>query len=305
MSGPRELFRLVIPAAHAGRRLDRILRQEFGVTATLLKRLRHHGQILVDGVPRRVVDPVPAGAEVVVRLDEPPAQGVVPEPLPLDVVYEDADLLIANKPPGQVVHPTRGERGGTLLNAAAYHLRQGGAGAAVHPVNRLDRGTSGLVVLAKNAWAHAALAGRLERTYLAVLAGRLAEDRVTVDQPIARDPAHPVRRRVDPAGRPALTHVRALRRWPEATLAEVTLGTGRTHQIRVHLAWLGHPLLGDALYGGPAERIRRPALHAGRVAFTHPRTGDRLTFEVPPPADFRDLLAALDAAARAGSPPGP
>ncbi|BDG60961.1 RluA family pseudouridine synthase [Caldinitratiruptor microaerophilus] len=295
MSGLRELFRFTVEPEAAGLRLDTLLRRRFRVTSTLLRRVRHHGRVLVDGEPRRVVDPVPAGAEVVVLVEEEASPGVAPEPLPLEVVHEDADLLVVNKPPGQVVHPTRGVCGGTLANAAVHYLASRGEPAPVHPVNRLDRGTSGLVVFAKNAWAHAALAGRLERVYLAVASGRIEADALTIDQPIGRDPDHPVRRRVDPAGQPAVTRVRAVSRWPAATLCEVTLETGRTHQIRVHLAWAGHPLLGDALYGGPTDRLARPALHAWRVRFVHPRNRTLLSLEVPPPPDFQALLAALGA----------
>lgn len=218
-----------------------------------------------------------------------------PEAIPLVIVHQDADLVVVDKPPGMVVHPAPGHRSGTLVHAL---LGLGGPwstiGGAARPgiVHRLDRGTSGLVLAARNDLAHQALAAQLaertlSRTYLAIVRGSLAGEKQLLEGAIGRDPRDRLRMAVVEGGRPALTRVRVVEHRGGHTLVECDLETGRTHQIRVHLAALGHPVAGDAVYGrrrpGDPER---PMLHALRLRFLHPRTGEKMTFESAPPADF-------------------
>jgi 23S rRNA pseudouridine1911/1915/1917 synthase len=220
-----------------------------------------------------------------------------PEAIPLQVVYQDADLVVVDKPPGLVVHPAPGHRSGTLVHAL---LGLGGdwsrAGGESRPgiVHRLDAGTSGLILAARNDPAHRALAAQLadrslSRTYLAIALGSLAADQGVLEGPIGRDPRHRQRMAVVEGGRFARTRYQVRERGRQATLVQADLDTGRTHQVRVHLAALGHPLAGDRVYGGAraGAAAERPMLHACRLRLRHPRTGELMTFEATPPDDFR------------------
>lgn len=296
----RELLRLTVPPAADGLTVRDFLRRWHGVSRTLLTRLKKFDGIWVNGESRWSIDPVHAGDTVVLYLREEPSAVVAPEPVPLDIAYEDQDVLVVNKPAGLVVHPARGYRTGTLANGVARHLEERGIAAPVRPISRLDMDTSGLIAFACNPWAHDALAGRLERGYLAVVTGQVVPAAGTVDAPIRQIPGHPVKREVHPEGQPARTHFRVAGRFAGATLIEVRLETGRTHQIRVHMVHLGHPLLGDELYGGARDRIARQALHAGRLAFVQPRTGAPVALSAPPPPDLQGLLERL-----AGGPETP
>ncbi len=242
----------------------------------------------------------------------------LPEDIPLDVVFEDAHLLVVNKPAGLVVHPGAGANRGTLVNALLGRVRDlSGVGGVLRPgiVHRLDRGTSGLLVVAKDDETHRALvrqfAGRtVEKEYLALVLGRPARPSGSIEAPIGRDPIHRQKMSVRATrGRPARSEYRVRESFDGATLLLVRIHTGRTHQIRVHLASIGHPVAGDATYGGtrpPSSRraaarealssLARPALHAARLAFVHPATGDRLSFEAPLPADLREVVERLRAA---------
>lgn len=288
-----ELLRTVVPPAADGLSLRDFLRRWHGVSRTLLTRLRQADGIRVNGQPRRTVDPVRDGDQVVLSLHEAPSPVVAPEPMELAVVYQDEDVLVVDKPPGLVVHPARGYRQGTLANGVAHHLARLGLAVPVRPINRLDRDTSGLIAFACNPWAQQALAGRLDRGYLAVVHGRVVPAAGTVDAPIRPVPGHPVQREVHPDGQAARTHFRVRAYYAAATVVELALATGRTHQIRVHLAHLGHPLLGDDLYGGSRELIGRQALHAFRLDFRQPRTGAPVSLTTPLPPDLTDLLRRL------------
>jgi 23S rRNA pseudouridine1911/1915/1917 synthase len=258
-------------------------------------RLARAGQVVVNGRQGRPSDAVRAGDVVEYEPPEPATLEPSPEAIPLTVVHDDPDLVVIDKPAGLVVHPAAGHRTGTLVHAL---LGLGGewsaVGGAARPgiVHRLDRGTSGLMLAARTDQAHRALAAQLaartlSRTYLAIVRGSLAVDDRVVEGPIGRHPRERLRMAVVEGGRPARTRVRAVERRAGHTLVQCDLDTGRTHQIRVHLAALGHPVAGDDLYGrrrpGDPER---PMLHAHRLRFRHPRTGEPMTFESPPPADF-------------------
>jgi 23S rRNA pseudouridine1911/1915/1917 synthase len=245
-----------------------------------------------------------AGQQVAIVVPPPQEATVIPQAMPLDVVHEDDDLLVINKPPGLTVHPGAGRPSSTLVNAVAARVPQLlGLGGGLRPgiVHRLDKDTSGLLVVAKSEAAlrdlQAQVAARtMRRTYLALVTGRPALDEGTVNAPIGRDRRHRTRMAVVRTGRPAVTRYRVLERMAAHALVEAHLVTGRTHQIRVHFAHLGHPVAGDPVYGrrGPDARalgLSRQALHAYRLQFRHPRTGAAAAFEAAPPADFASAVA--------------
>lgn len=225
------------------------------------------------------------------------------EAIPLDIVYEDEELLVVNKPAGMVVHPAHGNPSHTLVNALLYHVRHlSGSGGPVRPgiVHRLDKDTSGLLVVAKTDTAHWFLAKQfknhtIDRTYEAIVRGVVQHDEGEIDEPVGRAFLNRKKVVVRPAGgKPALTYYRVKRRFRQATWLEVKPRTGRTHQIRVHLAHRGHPVLGDSFYGIKAVGIDRQALHASRLGFLHPRTQEKLDFEAPLPEDFEALIRTLE-----------
>ena len=219
---------------------------------------------------------------------------VLPENLPLDIRYEDDGLLIVNKPCGQLVHPTNRETVGTLANAVLGYYNRTGISAAFHPVHRLDRNTTGLVLIAKQPQLHHMLSPKgkkiFQREYLAIIPGSLTPTSGLIDAPIARDTGSIIRRCVSPGGQDARTYYETLYTFRGMSLLRLRLETGRTHQIRVHLAYLGHPLLGDDLYGGTRELIGRQALHAFRISFCHPESGNLVDATAELPADMANLL---------------
>ena len=254
------------------------------------------GAVRLNGRPARPAEPVAEGDLVEYALVEAGPAAPSAESIPLQVVYQDGDLLVIDKPPGLVVHPAPGHRSGTLVHAL---LGLGGdwsrAGGEARPgiVHRLDAGTSGLILAARNDPAHRVLAAQLAdrsltRTYLAIALGSLKADQGVLEGPIGRDPRHRQRMAVVEGGRFARTRYAVQERGRQATLVQAELDTGRTHQVRVHLASLGHPLAGDRVYGGAraAALAERPMLHACRLRLRHPRTGEQMTFETPPPDDF-------------------
>jgi 23S rRNA pseudouridine1911/1915/1917 synthase len=315
-----ERLSLAAGPAEAGVRLDvAVAHLAPGLTRARVQRLLADGRVRVDGRAAKASARLRGGERIEVELPAPEPSGLVPQDLPLAVLHEDADLLVLDKKAGMVVHPARGSPHSTVVNALLHRLGPGSAGDRVGLAHRLDRDTSGCLVVAKGEAALAALQAqfkgrRVEKTYLALCHGALA-DEGRLDTPYGRHPRDRTRfsGRVR-SPRRAVTAWRSVERFGDVTLAEVTLHTGRTHQIRVHLAEAGHPLLGDAVYGGTrrearlgrghvasqaAAAIGRQALHAWRLAFDHPRTGRRVRFEAPPPEDFRAALEVLRRGARA------
>ena len=295
---PRRLTLTVTPAM-AGEKIDTLLRRELHLSGTVIRRIKWlEDGILLDGVRAITGQRVEAGQVLSVRVADPDHKGVmVPTPGPLDIVYEDGDLLVLNKAPGVTVHPGPGHYADTLCNFIAYYYRERGITADVHPVQRLDRGTSGLMVVAKHPHAQERLKGQLHtaefrRTYLAVCLGSPPAEAGEVDAPIGMAEGSILARAVRPDGLPARTRYQVLKRQGDRTLVRLELVTGRTHQVRVHMAYLGCPLAGDFLYGvEDPDLIGRPALHSWRLEVRQPVTGEQLTFQAALPEDMARLMA--------------
>ncbi len=294
---PRRLS-LTVSAGQAGETVDTLLRRSLGLSGTVIRRVKWlEDGILLDGVRVHTNRRAAEGQVLSVRVaDGSLRSGMVPVPGPLDIVYEDQDLLVVNKAPGVPCHPGPGHYSDTLGNFIAYYYKTKGILADFHPVHRLDRGTSGLLVVAKHPHAQEGLKGQLHtpqfrRWYLAVCQGAPEPATGVIDAPIGPAPGSLMERRVDPAGQRARTHYRVLGTGSGRALVELELDTGRTHQIRVHMAHLGCPLTGDFLYGvEDPELIPRPALHSARLALRHPVTGEDMAWSLPLPEDMARLL---------------
>ena len=299
-----ETTRLTVTTEEAGQRADSLLARRLeGLTRSAAARLLEEGRVTDRGRPVAKNLRVRLGQVLEVTLPEPEEPEARPQDIPLDVVYEDEDVIVVNKPTGMVVHPAPGHPDGTLVNALLYHCGQSlsGINGQLRPgiVHRIDRDTSGLIIAAKNDAAHLALAEQLQdhslyREYEAVVVGNLREDSGTVDLPIARHPTDRKKMAVNHLkGRRAVTHWTVLARYPGYTHIQCRLETGRTHQIRVHMAALGHPVLGDPVYGGQRKGfpgLAGQCLHARRLTFRHPRTGEQVTVSCPLPDYFQAVL---------------
>lgn len=287
-------------------RLDVLLsRRVEGLTRSAAQRLLEEGKVSLQGRPLKKNHRLRAGEALELCLPDPVPTDARPQDIPLDIVYEDADVAVVNKPRGMVVHPAPGNPDGTLVNALLAHCGQSlsGVGGAIRPgiVHRIDKDTSGLLIIAKNDRAHLALSAQLKdhtlsRVYEAVAIGSLKEDRGTVDAPIGRSLRDRKRMAVVPDGRRAVTHYQVLARYPGYTHLRCQLETGRTHQIRVHMAYLGHPLAGDPVYGpkNDPERLGGQCLHARELTFVHPTTGQTVHLTCPLPDWFSDFLNRLE-----------
>ena len=286
-------------------RLDAFLASSLdGLTRSQATRLIESGEVAVDGRAVSKSYKLAGGEDIAVTLPEPEPVEAVPQDIPLDVVYEDADVIVVNKPSGMVVHPAPGHPDGTLVNALLYHCAGtlSGIGGALRPgiVHRIDRDTSGLIIAAKNDAAHQYLSAQLAdhtlaRTYECIVVGKLREDRGTVDAPIARHPTDRKRMAVVAGGREAVTHWEVIARYPGYTHVRCRLETGRTHQIRVHMAYIGHPILGDTVYGAKKEvpGLTGQCLHAVGLRFLHPRTHEVVELSCPLPEEFTRMLQKI------------
>ena len=286
-------------------RLDAFLASSLdGLTRSQAARLIESGEVAVNGKTAGKSYKLAGGEDIAVTLPEPEPVEAVPQDIPLDVVYEDADVIVVNKPSGMVVHPAPGHPDGTLVNALLYHCAGtlSGVGGALRPgiVHRIDRDTSGLIIAAKNDAAHQYLSAQLAdhtlaRTYECIVVGSLREDRGTVDAPIARHPTDRKRMAVVAGGREAVTHWEVIARYPGYTHVRCRLETGRTHQIRVHMAYIGHPILGDTVYGAKKEvpGLTGQCLHAVGLRFLHPRTHEVVELFCPLPEEFTRMLQKI------------
>ena len=325
--GAGKPFRIFVSEKDQRRRLDQVLAEaDLDLSRSHAKQLVQNGLILLNGKPAKASTRLNRGDTLSGVIPQPQPLSVEPEPLPLRVLFEDASIIVVDKPAGMVVHPAAGNPAGTLVNALLYHCRDlGGIGGVLRPgiVHRLDKDTSGVMVVAKNDEAHINLTkqfkGRsVEKVYLAIARGRFAQREGIIDAEIGRHPSE--RKRMSTRtrkGKEAVTRWRVLEQFDAFDYLEIVPHTGRTHQIRVHLASVGHPLLGDQTYGrrrkdgsvddpkarNGVKRLRRQALHAHRLTFHHPKSGERVQFLSPIPPDMEEVLDLLRSFKKPPSPP--
>jgi 23S rRNA pseudouridine1911/1915/1917 synthase len=312
----QQILTFRIDEAHVDSRLDAYLASHIpNWSRARLQRLVENEDVLVNGKSTKPSYKLRLNDEIEVELVSTAAEIFTPEEIPIDIVHEDESIIVLNKPAGLIVHPAAGNYSGTLANALAFHFQQlPSASGTARPgiVHRLDRDTSGLLVVAKTEAAMETLADQFRdrtvfKSYVALVHGRVPDVSGLINQPIARDPSNRTRMAVVRGGRSALSLYKVRRQYQRFTLLDVELKTGRTHQIRVHLAWLRHPVVGDETYGGGRDntiqnarvrtevrRLGRHFLHAEKLAFTHPKTSERVEFQAPLPGELRGLLAALE-----------
>jgi 23S rRNA pseudouridine1911/1915/1917 synthase len=282
-----------------GLTVEEILKGPLQLSGRMINRLTRRKGILLNGRSPWLKQKVKTGDRIKAAVRPQEKSDLVPQPVPFSIVYEDLDLMVIDKPSGVAVHPVRPTDQRTLVHGILHVWEQHGFAGVPRPVHRLDRNTSGLILVAKNAYMHQLLdrqlrQKRIERNYLALLSRPLIHPCGTITAPIGRDPSHSTRRKVMAGGEPAVTHYQVRKQNNRASLVEVRLETGRTHQIRVHFAHLNAPLLGDALYKGDLSLIKRQALHSYRLSFHHPLSGEEMRFESPLPDDFTQAAKKLE-----------
>ncbi|WP_376771896.1 RluA family pseudouridine synthase [Paenibacillus rhizosphaerae] len=295
----------VVDPVHAKERIDKYITEswEEDISRSQVQLWISAGHVLVNGQPVKANYKLSAGDRLEVTVPEPAVVEIVPEDIPLNVAFEDKDVIVVNKPRGMVVHPAPGHASGTLVNALMYHCKDlSGINGELRPgiVHRIDKDTSGLIMAAKNDMAHASLAAQLKdhsvtRHYYALVHGNVSHDQGTIDAPIGRDSVDRKMYTVtEKNSKHAVTHFTVKERFGDYTLLELQLETGRTHQIRVHMKFIGHPLVGDPMYGrSKGIKMNGQALHAGVLGFIHPASGEYLEFSAPIPDDMEDLLTSL------------
>lgn len=306
VSAEGDRFQFVISPENAGERIDRVLASSLpGQSRSYLKKLIKEGYVQVNGKDVKPSTAFTGGETVSVFLPLQMLPDILPEKIPLDILYEDDDVLVVNKPKGMVVHPAAGHYTGTLVNAVLYHCggSLSGINGVLRPgiVHRIDKDTTGSILVCKNDAAHRSIAQQLAdhtivRRYRAIVLGNIKENQFTIDRPIGRDPSDRKKMAVRPDGKKAVTHVRVLERFGAHTSVECRLETGRTHQIRVHLSWARHPLLGDTVYGSHKKTpfaTQGQCLHAQILGFIHPVTGAYIETEAPLPEYYQDILEKL------------
>lgn len=292
----RRELRAVIAPAYDGMEVKAYARTVMKISSTLLNKMKYSEGILVNNKQVFATERLSAGDQLLFLLPEGNlSENVLPEKGELDIYYEDQDLMILNKKSGIAVHPNKGHESGTVANYLAEYYQQNGMAASCHLVNRLDTGTSGLMVIAKHAYAQERLAAQMEagifvRNYFAMVHGYFAEKEGRIEASIARPDAATIKRIVDSCGKYAATNYMVLKSTKSASLLRLWLDTGRTHQIRVHMSYLGHPLYGDFLYGHEEKAISHTALHSCYLSLVHPITGKRMYWCSAPPTDFQALI---------------
>lgn len=283
-------------------RVDKVLADRLEASRSQIQQWLKEGAVTCQGDPIRANYKVKAGDQLVIQVPEPESLDLEPEDIPLTIVYQDQDVAVINKPQGMVVHPSAGHPNGTLVNALLYHMTDlSSINDVVRPgiVHRIDKDTSGLLMIAKNDHAHEALAKQLKdktslRKYVALVHGNISHEKGTINAPIGRSKVNRKMQAVQEDGKPAVTHFTVLERFDQFTLVELQLETGRTHQIRVHMQYIGFPLVGDPVYG-PKKTLKGNGqfLHAKLLGFTHPTTGESMVFEAPLPELFEETLKKL------------
>lgn len=288
-----------IPSEYDGANITTVLKQHFKISTNLIKDLKKYKEgIQVNGEHKRVVDLAAKGDILKITIRDTASENIVPTDIPLDIVYEDEDVLVINKPSNMSTHPSMGNYENSLANGVMYYYKSKGEERVFRAVNRLDKDTSGLMAVAKNSYIHARLGEEiqkkeLKRKYMCIVCGDVERDG-TVDAPIRRADGSVINRIVAPDGQRAVTHYRVVKRYGEYTLLEMELETGRTHQIRVHMAYIGHPLVGDWLYGTEDHNIaKRQMLHSCYLCFTHPITGQIMEFKDKMAEDMRAFIEKL------------
>lgn len=280
-----------------GLTLLEVLCQSMGVSSRMVRKAKDGKSIMLNERVVSVNAKVRRNDVVSLLLEQEP-NIFEPQPIPLEVVFENEDLLVVNKQPFVVVHPTKGHPDGTIGNAIAWHFQQVGFHSKIRFINRLDRDTSGLLLVAKNGYAQQVISNQMiadevEKGYMALVHGKVKDDSGTIDLPIGRPDPEDVKRAVMADGQECITHFEVVKRFNDASLVKIRLETGRTHQIRVHFSHLGHPLIGDELYGSDSTLINRQALHSYLVKLRLPRTGESILLESDLPEDFKALIASL------------
>lgn len=290
---------------NAGERIDKFISDQCGdVSRSLAANLCEEGAVTKNNIPIKKNYKLKGGEVIFVKVPEPEIIEAVPQNIPIDIVYEDSEVIVVNKKQGMVVHPAPGNPDGTLVNALMFHCGNdlSAINGVIRPgiVHRIDKDTSGLIVAAKTNEAHISLTAQLKerkplRKYIALVNGNIKEDEGVVDKPIARNPSDRKKMAVVSGGRNAVTRYRVLERFGAYTLTECILETGRTHQIRVHMAYIGHSILGDKVYGIKKERfnLKGQLLHAQTIGFTHPKTGEMMVFSSELPEHFKNVLEIL------------
>jgi 23S rRNA pseudouridine1911/1915/1917 synthase len=274
------------------------LKNKLNISSRFIKKASIEKKIEVNGIPVKMNYMLKAGDKIEIDLSREESQNIDPEKIDISVIYEDEDVIVVNKPSGMVVHPTKSYQNGTLANALLYYFKEKGENCIVRLVNRLDRDTSGLVLIAKNQFAHMSLARDMEldsfkKEYVAVVMGNLSEKTGIIDMPIYRTGGDSINRVIDERGQRSITHYKVEKSLINADVLKLRLETGRTHQIRVHLSSIGHPIYGDTLYGGDDLIIKRQALHASSLSFPHPRDGRLIELEIDIPEDIKNLIKTL------------
>lgn len=284
----------------AGMKLREYLKKNAQLSTRLIKGAAIQGRIEVNNKVEKLNYVLKEKDVIGFEVKKEESQNIEPEKMDLEVIYEDSDLIVVNKSPGIVVHPTKSYPHGTLANGLIYYFRDKGEDCIVRLVSRLDMDTSGLIIVAKNQFSHMALARDMQKeefqkSYLAVVHGNITESEGTIDLPIYRPTDDSIKRVVDERGQKSITHFKVVKSFEKGDLVRLTLETGRTHQIRVHLSHLGHPIFGDSLYGVEDDSllIKRQALHAYRLAFPHPRSGELIELESDLPEDIEELIKEI------------
>ena len=300
------MYKYIVKNEDKGKRLDRyVTEQNAEITRTAVQRLIDEKNILVNGKEQKASYKVNENDVVEVEIPEPKKIEIKAENIPIEVIYEDSDIVVVNKPKGMVVHPGNGNLDGTLVNAIMAKCGDSlsGIGGEIRPgiVHRIDKDTSGLLIVAKNDKAHVNLseqikAHKVKKTYIALVRGVVRENEATIDMPIGRSKTDRKKMAVCKDGKNAITHIKVLKRWEHYTLLQVNIETGRTHQIRVHLSYIGYPIIGDYTYSNGKNEfgVVGQCLHAQKLEFKHPRTGEVLKLEAELPKYFKDVLEKLD-----------